>query len=317
MPGPLETRLTAERLANLFHFTSIENLPGIAAQAALCSKQFLADRGLNATVAGGNALSQSLDGYHGNADFVNLYFTPYTPMAYWRKRTTHLCWFVLKPSVADIPGVEITDCNAAATGHQQRGGVAGLELLDFTVLRSTPQPGSAKWMKHVQAELLVPTKIPTDFVQEVAFVSRASLEEGGRLWGGAPHPPFVVRPSLFSDFPGGAVESIAFAHVETALLTSEIVTAENALELRVHQGEFQRTPTGIVQVVASVRATAGSKAEVSIGNGRALQSTKFGQTRRFIYYPRVRHADLPNVEQGITINLDGIRWVTIPCRLTP
>ena len=315
MAGPIETRLVSEKITALYHFTSIENLPGIAQLSGLCSKKSLDDNGITAAVAGGNALSQVLDGVHGNLDFVNIYFTPYTPMAYWKKRDRHLCWFVLKPSVADMPGVEITDCNAASNGHQQVAGVAGLELLDFSILRSVPQPSSATWKKRVQAELLVPNKVPMTLVQEVAFVSVASLEEGERLWGAAPHPPFTVRPALFSDWPGGASESIAFAHVESVVLTGEIVTAQNALQLRTHQATHKRSANGVVHVVASVRVTAGSKAELSVGDGPVLHTEKFDQSRRFIYFPPLRHVDMPDEVQGITIRLDGVRWVTIPCTL--
>lgn len=315
MPGPIEARLIAEHIDWLYHFTSVENLPGIAQQGALCSKQFLQDHGVATVAAGGNAISQMLDDHHGNLNFVNIYFTPYTPMAYWRKRDRHLCWFVLKPATADLAGVEFTDCNAAANEHLQTAGAAGVGLLDFAVLRSAPQPGNAAWKKRVQAELLVPTQLPMTMVQEVAFVSRASLEEGERLWGATPHPPFTVRPALFSDWPGGTAESISFAHVETVLLTSDSVTVDNALQARTHQGEYQRSAHGVVHVVASVRVTAGSRAETSINNGPALQATIFDQSRRFIYFPPVRHVDMPQEVQGITIRLNGVRWVTIPCTL--
>jgi hypothetical protein len=315
MPGVIEARLAAEHIDWLYHFTSVENLPGIAQQQALCSTQFLGDHGLAPMSPGGNALSLVLDGHHGTLDFVHIYFTPYTPMAYRKKRDRHICWFVLKPAVADRDGVEFTDCNAAANVHQQVAGSAGLELLDFAILRGTPQPGSADWKKRVQAELLAPSQVPMSLVQEIAFVSRASLEEGERLWGATPHPTFTIRPALFSDWPGGTVESIGFAHVETVLLTPDLVTMDNALMVRAHQSEYQRTAEGVVYVVASVRVTAGSKAETSVNDGPVLQTTVFDQSRRFIYFPAVGHADMPNEVQGITIRLNGVRWVTIPCTL--
>ena len=315
MTGPLETRLAAERIGALYHFTSVENLKTIAQEGALCSKRLLANRRITPVVPGGNALSQSLDIHHGNVGFVNTYFTPYTPLAYWRKRDRHLCWFVLKPRVADYPGAEITDCNAAANAHVQVDGILGLDLLDFPILRSLPQPGNANWKKKVQAELLIPGNAPMDMVREVAFVSSASLEEGERLWGTCPHPPFTVRSGLFSDYPNGAPESIAFAHVESALLTPDTVTKDNALQVRAHQAEYTRHSKGVVHVVASVRVTAGSRAELSVGDGPVLHTEHFDQSRRFIYFPPIRHVDMPQEEQGITIRLNGVRWVTIPCRL--
>ena len=68
-----------------------EYLPdgSVALQADL-EKQGL----LSTLITGGNPLSHSLDRYHGNWDKVSLNFTPYTPMAYHRKRAQHLCFLL-------------------------------------------------------------------------------------------------------------------------------------------------------------------------------------------------------------------------------
>jgi hypothetical protein len=55
-------RLKQERITALYHFTNVENLPGICRLEALYSKQILESRGLLSTViTGGNPLSHSLD----------------------------------------------------------------------------------------------------------------------------------------------------------------------------------------------------------------------------------------------------------------
>jgi hypothetical protein len=92
------TRLQQEKIAALYHFTNVENLPSICQMGALHSKQILEEQGLLSTLAtGGNPLSHSLDRRQSNWDKVSLNFTPHTPMAYNKKRGQHLCFFIMVP----------------------------------------------------------------------------------------------------------------------------------------------------------------------------------------------------------------------------
>ena len=108
-------RLVQEGISRLYHCTSIENLPIIVSQGALLCKQELEALGLwPVPEPGGNQLSHDLDRYAGNWDRVGLNFTPRTPMIYGKKRSAHLCFFVVDPRVATYDGVIFTDTNAAA-----------------------------------------------------------------------------------------------------------------------------------------------------------------------------------------------------------
>ena len=69
-----------------------------------------------------------------------------------------------------------------------------------------------------QAEALIPSEIPLDYLKGVAFISEASLQEGERLWGNSTHPPFRIDKTLFHD---------GFPYVDTAILTSTEVTEDN------------------------------------------------------------------------------------------
>lgn len=120
-------RLKQEGITTLYHFSCVENLPRICQMGALYSKRILEERGLLPTiVTGGNPLSHNLDRYHGNWDKVSLNFTPYTPMAYGRKREQHLCFFLVDPDVAAWSEVIFTDSNAAKNGHRRGQGLVGL-----------------------------------------------------------------------------------------------------------------------------------------------------------------------------------------------
>jgi ssDNA thymidine ADP-ribosyltransferase, DarT len=90
-------RLRKEGITALYHFTCVENLPYICQAQQLWSKQKLEDEGKWPSLfPGGDSLSHRLDRYNGNWDKVSLSLTPFTPMAYRKKRNDHLCYFYLK-----------------------------------------------------------------------------------------------------------------------------------------------------------------------------------------------------------------------------
>jgi hypothetical protein len=100
--GSILARLQQERISTLYHFTSVENLPYIRQMQALCSKETLGHAGLwPAPAPGGNLKSHNLDRQRGNWDKVCLNFTPYTPMAYYKKREHHLCFLSIQIQVAN------------------------------------------------------------------------------------------------------------------------------------------------------------------------------------------------------------------------
>ncbi len=197
-------RLTKEGITELYHFTSVENLPGICKVGVLCSKQTLELKGLwPPPVPGGNSLSHHLDRYNDNWDKVSLSFTPFTPMAYRKKRKDHLCYLIARLEVASWTGIIFTDSNAASTTIQRRDtGLVGLNYIKFDAIRSIPRPWDRNgWVQPVQAEVLVPDRVPLGYISKVAFVSKASLMHAERLCGSIPHPHFSVDDHLFSDSP--------------------------------------------------------------------------------------------------------------------
>lgn len=311
-------RLRMERIPALFHFTSVENLRLIRNMGALCSKQVLENSGhWPPPEPGGNQLSHSLDRQNGNWDKVSLNFTPHTPMAYRKKQASHLCFFVIDVSVAAREGVIFTDTNAASTTGQQRGeGLAGLGLIDFNAIRSAPQPWNRDgWVRPVQAEILVPDRVPLGQVQEVGFVSPASLEEARRIWGNAPSPMFAVRQKYFSDSPYGI--SINFPYLDSILLTDLAIDEESVKQEQVPKVRFCRRTCTQITLVAQVQATAGLRTSVTWNPAGLSQEEEFERTSRYWHWPSVPIRDLPVGRCSVDYRLGQIRWATLEFEVVP
>ena len=311
-------KLREERISALYHFTSIENLPWIREMKALCSKQALEGMGRwPAPEPGGNPLSHDLDRHYGNWDRLALNFTLFTPMAYWKKREKHLCFFILSIEAAALDGVSFTDTNAASTGQRSGEGLEGLLLVDFAAIRSRPRPWDKEgWHRPVQAEVLVPDRVDLEYVQEVAFVSRASLEEAERLWGPSSHPPFAVAPRCFEDISSGRNPVIGFAYLEGLLLTDELVDKSNAGAARAHKSHFVRRADARITALASVRALAGTQATVAFHPGGYVSTAEFERSAQYWHWPSVSMDPLPDGPCSVDYRLGNVRWATVEFVLT-
>jgi hypothetical protein len=303
----------------LYHFTSIANLRLIHEMDALCSKAVLETAGCwPCPEPGGNSLSHSLDSVNGNWDKVSLSFTPYTPMVYQRKRARHLCFFVLKVEVAAYAGVIFTDRNAASKRGQRRDeGLTGLELVDFTAFRSHRPWDREKWFEPVQAEVLVPGKVPLGDVMEVVFVSDASLQEGERVWGAHPlHPPFRVEPRYFHDSSRREDSRLNFPHLIALGLTNESINKSTVRSPRTYYSRFHRQPGGHITAVAKIYALAGTQARVTWNPGRISKVEEFETSQEYWHWPNIPMILLPNGPCSVEYRLNEVRWAVIRFQLT-
>src|SRR5205823_11156158 len=96
-------------------------------------------------------------------------------------------------------------------------GVAGLDLVNFDLVRSAPQPLNFDWLHFSQAEVLVPRRVSLSAVNRVIFVSSASRKEALRLWGDNPLPRFEVETEPFESWPGNSFTG--FSYISDAFLT--------------------------------------------------------------------------------------------------
>jgi len=310
-------RLKQERIAALYHFTSVENLPSIRDTDRLCSKEVLCTLGQwPCADPGGNQQSHNLDQQNDNWDKLSLTFTPRTPMAYRKKPLKHLCFCVIDVGAAALPNVVFTDTNATSTifPHKRDTGINGLNLVDFGAVRAIPRGWDKDgWVRPVQAESLIPEALPLAYVKEIVFVSDASLAEAERLWGGSPHPPFRVSPEMFSDFPG--VLTFSFAFMREYFLTDDAIDGNNVNQPHAHRIVFERARTQRIFAVITSHITAGTVAETTWNPGNIRSTHTFTTSGNYRHWPRVNAQRLPIGECQVEYRLGGVRWATIPFRM--
>jgi ssDNA thymidine ADP-ribosyltransferase, DarT len=309
-------RLQRERIAALYHFTSIDNLPSIRDTDRLCSKGVLCDLGQwPCADPGGNEVSHALDQQNGNWDKLSLTYTPRTPMAYHKKLQKHLCFCVIDVGAATLPDVVFTDTNATSTifPHKRDTGIKGLELVNFQAARVRPQPWDKDWIRAVQAEILIPEALPLAYVREIVFVSEASLQEAERLWGNTAHPTFRVSPQMFSNDPGALTFNFAF--MKQCILTDVEIDENNANQAHVSRVELQRDRTERIFALIASHVTAGTVAETIWSPGNIRSAHTFNTSGNYRHWPRIEAKRLPVGECQVEYRLGGVRWATIPFRM--
>ncbi len=306
------TRLKREGITALYHFTSVENLPSICQMGGLYSKQMLEDAGKwPCPFPGGEGPSHRLDRSIGNWDKVSLSPTPHTPMAYKKKGKIHFCFFIVRPEVATWLGVVFTDTNAAGTTNQLRDeGLAGLNNIQFDLIRSKTRPWDQRWKQYVQAEVLMPGSIPFTYVSEVAFVSNASKNYGQYLCESFSHPKFVVNAQIFTDSPDAQPTAITFAYVREFLLTGPGLQ-QNMVYLE--KNKYSKVDDEYVTVVALVNVLTGIQGKIilcdmSSGLEDVIVIREFPRRNKGKHTSRIPLKDIPLGVYSIKYYLGNLCW---------
>lgn len=159
-------------LSELHYITHVDNVCSIMEHGILCHRkarrlrhvsvalQDVQDRRANKKVPGGRPLHE----------YVNLYISARNPMLF-KRRPQHqeLCVLIVSPDVLDLPGVVITDGNAASGYTIFLPSPSGLRKVDKDLVYAEYWTASdiyRRWEKtRVKcAEVLVPGKVETRFV---------------------------------------------------------------------------------------------------------------------------------------------------------
>jgi hypothetical protein len=138
-------------------------------------------------------------------DYVNLFFHAHNPMLSSRRALNDwICVLEVLPSVLDFPGVVVTDRNAAKDGVNFCKVEEGLRKLDrglvyarYWVSRDwedDPEESERRELPK-SAEVLVPHKVPPEFLTATALVSNGIAHK--RLTTRAPALKIVVSPGFF------------------------------------------------------------------------------------------------------------------------
>ena len=302
----------------LYHFTPISNLEWIAQYECLASKEKLEEKGIFPEIeTGGNELSLQLDRELGNWGKVHVYFCSHTPMAYGQQGGKHIVYVLINPEVATWENVLFTDTNATRKqdGHRREQGIEGIKLVDFKTIMGTlddgPKPWDRTWHRNVQAEVLVPDEIPLDYIEGIAFITKASLEEGERLWGNKRHPPFKVDMDLFHK---------GFPYVEDALLTSQEVNKDNVESTEFsNKREFTVELGSRVTLLVNLKAVPGLQTRIlwTTSDGKTISedNTKFEKGSGYWHWPSIEVERLSVGSYFVEYYLGDTRWIKMPFRV--
>ena len=191
----------------------------------------------------------------------------------------------------------------------------GIKLVDFKTigetLNSGPKPWDRTWYRNVQAEVLVPDEISLDYIESIAFISKASLEEGERIWGNGSHPPFKVDTDLFHE---------GFPYVKDALLTSQEVNKDNVgITKFISEYEFIVERDLSVTLLVNLKALPGLQASVlwttSDGKVVCADNIEFEKEDDYWHWPSVEVAKLGVGNYFVEYCLGGVRWIRIPFKI--
>lgn len=155
------------RIHTLFHFTDRRNIDSIRRHGALFSWSYCDHHGINIPVPASNDLSKALDLRKGLQDFVRLSFNPSQPMMY-VAQSRGVIPFVLEisPEVIYWLETQFSDINATSNGANVGPTIQDFQRINFTL--AIPGNWTTPAEKaQIQAEVLVKTKIPIDFIRNI------------------------------------------------------------------------------------------------------------------------------------------------------
>lgn len=157
--------LRNKNIRYLYHFTSAENIPSIKKNKGLYSWDYMDRHGINIPVAGGDSMSRSLDMKYNLQDYVRLSFCQDHPMAYrLRMAGEKIVLLMIDIRAAAFAGTQYSDMNAADSRHHHGPGMSDLERVDFNAVKKTYVSSSDPDFKTHQAEVMVKTHIPSEYI---------------------------------------------------------------------------------------------------------------------------------------------------------
>lgn len=151
-----------------FHFTDKRNLKSIKENGGLLSWKYCEEHNIQIENAGGDETSRFLDTKHKLEDYVRLSFCTDHPMA-WRLKQDG-CTLVLlkiKVDVAWLQGTLFSDINAADNAHHHGPSLDDLKRVDINATRMRYLPNTSEFFKKHQAEVLVKTHVPLEYIVNI------------------------------------------------------------------------------------------------------------------------------------------------------
>lgn len=201
---PTKKRKQVE-VKGLFYITHKDNVPsmlrhGILSHASVLEREVSYRAIYDSEIVSNRQEKLAPDG-QSLWQFANVYFQARNPMMYrvaHEKGKNDLAIIGLNSSVLSLPGVFITDGNAANTGtnfYYQREGMAALtEIWDIVNGEWWNSMDGSK--RKIMAECLIPSNIPPEYIHSI-YVANQKIADDLRLTIGTSRVPVVPEPNLF------------------------------------------------------------------------------------------------------------------------
>lgn len=163
--------LQANGIKYLYHFTDKRNWDSIQQYGGLFSWGYMQENRIAIPYAGGNDLSRSLDIRKNLSDYVRLSFCKNHPMMY-RLKLQNYDLVLLKIDIiaATLDGTLFSNINAADNDAQIGGTIDDLKRIDFAATQESYVPNDSPSFKLHQAEVLIKTKLPIDYIIETIAI---------------------------------------------------------------------------------------------------------------------------------------------------
>ena len=148
-----------------YHFTDVRNLENIRKYGGLISWSSCDAHEVEIPSAGGSDFSRRLDMRYNLQDYVRLSFCDDHPMAYRLKQEGKtLVLLKIKIDVATWEDTLFSNINATDVGHSHGGTLSDLQKIKWGAVKRNYVSRDDEDFKYHQAEILVKTAIPKEFI---------------------------------------------------------------------------------------------------------------------------------------------------------
>jgi hypothetical protein len=164
--------LKANKIKSLYHFTDKSNIKSIIKNGGLYSWHYSDRNNITIPYPGGGSLSRDLDKRYGLQDYVRISFTKEHPMMYTAKddgRIKNPIILEIDLKVCYFLNTKYANMNATKTGHNCGDSLDDLQAIKFDIVKLPTHFDilNAENVKYFQAEVLVKTWIPIEFITNI------------------------------------------------------------------------------------------------------------------------------------------------------
>ena len=159
--------LNQNYITTLYHFTDMSNINSIHNNGGLYSWFYMENKGIQIPTPGGNQFSRQLDRQKGLQDYVRLSFNTHQPMMYIAKKDHRIKdprILKIDPQVIYWNTTNFSNLNATDNNAEVGNNISNFKNIRFTIAKQNKYYEDEIERKLVQAEVLVKTHIPIEFI---------------------------------------------------------------------------------------------------------------------------------------------------------